>query len=433
MTDLAIHGGRVVTMVDGTDEIIGCVIIRGGRIERVNPIEECQCEASGTDIIDATGKIVLPGFVDGHRHTWQTALRLSMVGVSMSVYGQNILMTAAPKFTAEDIHIGNLLGALTAIDSGVTTMVDWSHALNTPAHADAAVEALLSSGIRGQFAYGIPRTGTPDWSRNSSLAHPKDLKRIHDSLPSDSRVTVAMAARGIEMSNADVVNEDMRFARELGIRISMHVGAVDLGRMRAVEQLKNAGLLADDINFIHLNSTADDELDMIADAGAGACVGAKTEIIMDPGTAWPITGRLLRHGLKPALSVDTETGSSGSMFEEMRGAIMGVAAEADAPELSAAEVLELATSAGADAIGMGAVSGRLAPGLAGDVILVDANAVNLMPARNAADTVVLAGHAGNVDTVVIDGIVRKRNGVLVGQDLAALAERVAESAARLLP
>jgi cytosine/adenosine deaminase-related metal-dependent hydrolase len=430
--DLAVHGGRVHPVVAGGDALApGCVLIRAGRVADLTPAEGCGCAGSGSAVLDATGMTVLPGFVDGHRHTWQTAFRQTLAGASISSYGRTMLAGLARYFEPEDVYVGTLLGALTALDSGTTTIVDWSHVMNSPEHADAAVAALRASGIRAQFAHGIPRDGTPAWSVESTLPHPRDLERIAALLAADDRISAVMAARGPEMSAPEVARDDLLFARALGIRISMHVGAGDLGsRVRAVSRLAEAGLLADDITFVHLNSTSDAELDLISAAGAGVCIGPATEQLM-PELGWPVTGRLLRHGLRPALSVDTETASSGSMFDQVRAVLSGLAAEPGSAAMSPAEVLDLATGSGAAAIGLGGKVGQIAPGAVGDLVLIDGTAVNLAPAENDLDAIALAGHAGNVRAVVVGGVVRKGGGVLLGHDIPALADEARASVARI--
>lgn len=431
--DLAVHGAARVHPLTGRGAAIddACVRIQGGVILSVLPRASCTCLTAGIEVVDAAGLTAIPGFVDGHRHTWQTAFRQSLSGLPISEYGRVMLGRYAPAFEPEDTYLGTLLGALTALDSGTTTIVDWSHALNSPAHADAALEALATSGVRAQFAYGIPRDGGTSWSKDSALPHPRDLARVHAGLGTGSRVTAALAARGPEMSTREVTCGDVEFARELGVRISMHVGIGDLGpRVQAVRRLAEWGLLGDDMTFIHLNSTTDDELALIKDAGAGTCIGPATEMLMAE-VGWPVTGRLLDHELRPALSVDTETATSGSMFDQLRAVLSGLPAENGDRGFDPYDALDLATASGARAIGLGDTAGRLVPGAAGDVVLVDTAAVNLAPALDDVASIVLAGHPGNVRVVVVDGIVRKREGRLVGHDLAGLAERSRASAERI--
>ena len=114
------------------------------------------------EVIDASGMIVMPGFVDSHRHIWEGVLRNIGTDVPLegrSSYISHVLHKLAPAFRPEDAYVGNLLSALSAIDAGITTLLDWSHIQASPEHTDAAVEALHNSGLRAVFAYGFPWWG----------------------------------------------------------------------------------------------------------------------------------------------------------------------------------------------------------------------------------------------------------------------------------
>lgn len=426
-----IRGASVISMerAVGTLERVD-IAIADGRISDIR----CHAEVEpGTEVINGTGMIALPGFVDAHRHTWQTALRHRLPDATFGEYGAEMLGRRAPNYTAEDIRIGTLAGALTALDSGITTVVDWSHALNTPQHADAAIDALRGSGIRAQFAHGIPRGDGRNWTRQSQLPHPADIVRIRHEVLGDGLITLAMAARGPEMSTLEVTVADFLLAREYGIRISTHVGAAGLGpQFHAVRALYDVGLLGPDVTLIHLCSTPDDELAIVRDTGTNACVGPMAELLM-PGVGRMPVQRLLAAGLLPALSTDTETVSAGDMFSQMRLTLAAARDGAEeAPMVTALQVLEMATVAGARAAGLDHQIGRLVPGLDADLVLVRGDDVNLMPATDPVAAVVLGAHAGNVDTVLVRGEVRKRHGTLLGVDLGELTSQVRASRDRLL-
>ena len=150
---LLIKGGYVVSCDKAVGELKnGDVLINSGRIEAVG----VNLPDTDADVIDATNKLVLPGLIDTHRHTWETQLRSMIPEGDFFVYLKVILQTVAPRYRPDDVYIGNLFGSLGAINSGITTMLDWSHIMLTPEHADAAVKGLADSGIRGVFAHGDP-------------------------------------------------------------------------------------------------------------------------------------------------------------------------------------------------------------------------------------------------------------------------------------
>jgi len=114
------------------------VLIEGDRIVAVAR----GLEAADAEVIDARGSVVLPGMVDTHRHTWQTLMRGICANWTLNDYFNGMRMTISPAYSAHDVYLGNYLGALDAINSGVTTILDFSHCVNSPEHGDAAIAGL---------------------------------------------------------------------------------------------------------------------------------------------------------------------------------------------------------------------------------------------------------------------------------------------------
>ncbi|MGC2967818.1 amidohydrolase family protein [Paraburkholderia aspalathi] len=430
---LLLRGGLVITMDARIGDFIsGDILIESGKISAVAP----SIDAPDAEVIDARGRIVMPGLVDTHRHTWQSSLRHRLGDEDFLGYGCAMLRGMAPLYRPEDIYIGNLLGALSALDAGTTTLLDWSHALNTPGHADAAIDALAESRIRAVFAYGWSRNDNRNWTQNSQLGHPEDIGRIRkERLHSDSAlVTLAMAARGPEMTSMEVVQSDFRFARELGIRMSMHAGVkVFADKYRAIEKMNGSRLLGPDLTLIHVCASSDDELRMMADNGVTASIGPQVEMNMS-GAGIPALGRLLAAGVRPSLSGDTETAGSGDLFTQMKFAFScekllsgNKLVSTPVPKVMVRNVLDYATLGGAEACGLQDRTGSLVPGKDADIIIVRADDLNLHPVTDPYGAIVLAAHPGNVESVLVRGEFRKRDGSLVGVDFDAVRRRARES------
>ena len=218
---LLIRNGFVVSMDPDVGDIPnGDVLVEDGAIVEVGR----GLGASEAEEIDATGMIVMPGFVDTHRHTWQTPVRGVLPSCTLDHYFAVMLGQVGGFYRPEDVHIGDYAGALEALNGGVTTLLDWSHISNTPDHSDAAIQGLKDAGIRAVYAHGMPTGG--EWWMLSELNHPEDIRRIRETYFSsdDGLLTLAMAARQPGNVNADVAKHDWALARELGILISVHVG-----------------------------------------------------------------------------------------------------------------------------------------------------------------------------------------------------------------
>jgi 5-methylthioadenosine/S-adenosylhomocysteine deaminase len=433
-----ISGGAILTMDPSLGDLArGDLLIDDGRIAAIAP----SIDAADAERIDASGSIVIPGLIDTHRHTWQSALRHRLGDEDFAGYGCTMLRGLGPLYTAEDVRIGNLLGAVAALESGTTTLLDWSHALNTPAHADAAIEALRESGIRSIFAQGWSRSDGRNWTQSSGLRHPEDLVRVRREVLSsdDALVTHAMAGRGPEMTTIDVVKQDFALARELGIRISMHVGVRDFGpRFRAVEAMAQAGVLGVDLTLIHVCACSAHEFQLMAEQGVSASIGPQSEMMID-GCGVPAVGRLMAVGIKPSLSGDTEVCGTGDLSTQMR---MALAAERlltanrllpdQVPAMKVRDALEFATIVGAQACGLERRIGSLSVGKDADVVIVRGTDLNLAPVSDPVGAVVLAAHPGNVDTVLVKGEIKKRHGTLVGVDLPKILREATQSRDELL-
>ena len=423
---ILISGGTVVSVDDRIGVVENCdVLVTDGVIEAVGP----GLSAADAAVIDATNTVVIPGFVDTHRHLWETVLRGAMPACSLIEYLGVVMKDYAGRCRPSDIYIGNRLGVYEALDSGITTIVDWCHCTNTPEHADAAIDALRATGTRAMFAYGAP--GGPEWRNSRTRHHPSDARRAREEYfcSEDQLLTFALAVRGPLGTELDVTKADFEFARDLDARITVHVGQRIPGvPANEIQMLQQARLLGPDTTYVHCNNTPDADLVAIADSGGSVSISPHVEMIMGHGA--PATARLLDHGLRPTLSVDVTTTAPGDMFTQMRsalaqGRISNFDPDSTEPfesSLTAMEVLRFATIDGARACGLGDIAGSLAPGKAADIVLVRTDAINTIPMIDPVSTIVTSAHPSNVDTVVVGGRVVKRHGRLVNVDVAALAQ-----------
>ncbi|MBT2225459.1 amidohydrolase family protein [Nonomuraea sp. NEAU-A123] len=411
---ILLTGGTVVSMDPAVGDLErGDVLIEDGVIAEV----AAAIEAPDAEVIDATDRIVMPGFVDTHRHTWQTAFRGIGADWTFPEWAVAMHRTLKPHYRPEDVYLGTLIGRLEALHSGVTTMLDWFHCAQGPEHADAGVAALRDAPGRSVFCHGA------GWGTTGPVD--AEIRRVRSALPGDGLVTMAFGLRGAEDTSMDTVAEELKLAAELGLRTSLHVETE--GVRRPVADLHEHGLLRDTTTFVHVNGIGDDELRMLADAGASVSISPDVELKM--GFGWPMTGRMLAAGLRPTLSIDDVPSVGGDMFSTMRTTYV-VQRGLDGG-LNSRDLLEFATVDGAHALGLAARTGSLTPGKDADVILLRTDDLTVFPVTDPAGTIVAAGHPGLVDTVLVAGRVVKRDGVLVDTDLRALRTRLVESRDRV--
>jgi cytosine/adenosine deaminase-related metal-dependent hydrolase len=433
---LVIRNGFVLSMDPEVGDLPRAdVLVEDGRIAAVGP----DLDVSEAEEVDAGGMIVIPGFVDTHRHTWQTPVRGVLPCCTLDSYFVTMLGSVGGHYRPEDVYAGNYGGSLEALNGGVTTLLDWSHISNTPDHSDEAVRGLQDAGIRAVYAHGVPTGG--EWWAFSELDHPEDVRRIRERYFSseDQLLTLALAARAPGNSNFEVAKHDWELARDIGARISVHVGMRLTGiHVNHVKNIHDLGLLGDDTTYIHCTDSTDEELDWIAETGGTASVAPYVEMLMGHGP--PPTGRLLARGVKPTLSVDVVSSVPGEMFTQMRTALVydrilahtDTPDEAFAPTLTHRDVLEFATIEGARACALDHKVGSITPGKDADLVLIQANAINTAPILDPVATVVVFSDTSNVDSVFVRGRAVKRDGELVGVDLPGVFSQLEASRNHIL-
>jgi 5-methylthioadenosine/S-adenosylhomocysteine deaminase len=427
-----VKGGIIYSLDPDIGELPrGDVLIEDGKIAAVAG----SIEASDARVLDAAGRIVLPGLIDTHRHLWQAALRQIAADWTLTQYIDQMLLGYGPRFSAEDVYAAELLGAIEAIDAGVTTVMDWAHIMYSPDHADEAVRGLRDAGVRAVFGYGSPGGPPAEW-------YADDVTRVagrHFS-SDDGLLTLALASMGPEFGALDDALADLELARRLGVRTSIHVGVGLLGQRRSITELHRRGLLGPDLIFVHCNMCTDAELRLIAETGGHASISPRVEMQM--GHGYPATGRLRAAGVQPSLSIDVVSGVGGSVFAEMRGTLEAERGIAHHTALSRGEVVQelgittkdvvrMATIEGARTLGLDDRIGSITPGKQADIILLDVDRPNLSPLNNLSAAITLADNE-NVDTVLIGGRIVKQGGRILEHDLGAVQRGAVASRDRLL-
>jgi cytosine/adenosine deaminase-related metal-dependent hydrolase len=406
------------------------VLIEGSKIEAVRP----NLAAADAEVIDASNTIVMPGFIDTHRHMWEGILR--NIGVDVPLEGEVsylafILNVLAPVYRPEDAYAGNLVSVLGAIDAGITTVLDWSHIQATPEHADAVIRALQESGIRAVFAYGYPWWKYPDPNQDDWI---RDVAKRYFS-SKDQLLTLGMAPPGPEFTPFEMAKSQWELGREVDAHITVHVGVGTAGQHGKLAEMGRAGLLGSDTTYIHCTTLNDEEIQMIVDTGGTVSLASPVEMLM--GHGMPPIQRFLDRGLRPSLSIDVETNVPGDMFTQMRSVMslqrclvfeQVLQGKDHCPDcITTRDVLEFATIEGARANGLEDRVGTLTPGKEADVIMLRTDRINVMPINDPIGAVVWGMDTSNVDSVFIAGKPMKRNGQLVGVDLNRIQKMVYES------
>lgn len=383
-----LRGGLVVSMDEAIGEVTDeDVLIEDGLIAAVGT----ALGVEDAEIVDVAGHVVMAGFVDTHRHTWQTPFRGVCADWTLEDYFRGIRGTISPNCSADDVYAGNLVGALEALDAGVTTILDFSHCVNTPAHADAALRGLRDAGIRALFAYGYFPAPAAEPGFADHDARLADARRLREEelASDDALVTMGVALTECGLLPFETTVAEAHSARELGVPSVLHTGC-NWGSpvTEGIPELAHHGLLGPDQIHVHCNTLGQRDLRRLAEHDCKVSSSPETELQM--GMGHPIIRRALELGMRPSLSCDVMSSNSGDMFSQMR---LGLQFERairndtfhargempDSLDLTVRDALRWGTANGAHAMGMEDRIGSIAPGKQADVIVIGGRRLNLVP------------------------------------------------------
>jgi cytosine/adenosine deaminase-related metal-dependent hydrolase len=453
-----IRGGAVMSM----DEKVGDfpqadVLVEGKKILAVGP----SLHAGGAAVIDARGRIVMPGFIDTHHHLFETALRsfladgilindLSGSRAADRTYFEFILLTFAPVYRPQDVYINELFGSLSQLDAGVTTVHDISQIHHSPAHSDAAIQGLMDSQRRAAFGF-FESAGATFIGSNPGNKYPDDAARIKKQWFSSTDQLVTMIMGGEVYLPA--YERAWKIGRELGLQVAAHIlspfsirPTLDLLAQNKGGDSGTLGLGPDNL-FVHMTGMSDLGWQGVKDAGAQVSLAVPIEMNMRHGM--PPILKMQSLGLEPSLSTDVECTLTADFFTQMR-ATMNVQralvnqmvleqgnflppnqwptpAHGTKQPLSTRDVLRYATINGAKALRLDGKVGTLTPGKEADIIILDASAINVAPLNNVPGAVVSLMERSNVETVIVAGKVRKWKGRLLDVNLSRLRRELEDS------
>jgi 5-methylthioadenosine/S-adenosylhomocysteine deaminase len=420
-TRILLKGGTIISMDPKVGDLVkGDLLIDGKKITSIAP----DIAAADAQVIDANSCIVVPGFVDCHRHSWEAQLRrINPNSPTLADYMNATHLSFAKAYRPQDHYVGNYLTAMGCIDSGVTCVIDNSHNSRSAEHSDAAVEALMDGGIRAVHASGPPGAG--EWAHQ----WPQDLERLQKKYFSstDQLVTLRMFSGPIR--------ENWAVARKLGLRITTEFQGPQQAAL--LDPLAADKLVGPDNTFNHCGALPERTWQIFLDSGANINVCPRSDAQYALGEGVCALQHAWDHGIKPGLSVDNETSYSTDMFMEMRMALYIQRAVAQNRRFSGdqnppkplmvRDMLYCATMGGAHCAGLEDKIGSLTPGKEADLLMIRTDQINLYPSNNAVGTVVQAAERSNIDTVIIGGRVRKYRGQVVDLDMASLKAMVDES------
>lgn len=389
---------------------------------------------AGAQVIDCTGKIISPGFIDTHHHVWQTQLKGRHADQTLLEYMPTGNMQSA-NYIPEDVFWGELGGCLEALDAGTTTLVDHAHINISPAHSTNAIEATISSGIRSIFCY-TPTAKTVGWEPELTTSGgllddwvKEQFEQICSAAPfGDGRVQIGLAFDGFTLPKDEVVSLYNK-ARALGAKvITTHYVGLFFSNDSVVDALENYGLLGPDILLSHATNLTQTDIQKMNKSGAWISTTPDTEMQMGHGDIV-----CFREGCTEicSLGIDCHSNNSGDLVTQMRLALQHERAKRNevmiekgkfsrSLNLSVQDVFRMGTIQGARAINMEKSLGSLTVGKLADIVIFDGETPGMIcaPEEDPVAAIVLHSSVRDIDMVIVDGEIRKSNGKLLPVTIA---------------
>ena len=391
-----IKGGTVLSLDRAVGNLVeGDVLVEDGVITEVGR----SLHARSAEVVDAADTIVMPGFVDTHRHLWQSLRR--SVGTTL---GSDDSGAEPGEYTPDDIYAATLVGLLHALEAGITTVVDWCDISGDAAHLEAALTAHVDSGLRTVF---VP---------SQQIATPGSDPRL------------AFASPDVDGADADEIASRWGEARTAGLRIHAHAGTA-AATGGEVAELGRRNLLGPDVTLSHCTRLSDADLDAIARSSTAVALTPASD--MARGAGPPPMQQLIDRGIRPGLGVGEESLTPRDVFAQMRAVIsvqhatlfdLKLAGKGGIPNLlGTRDVIRYATIDGARVAGLADLTGSLTPGKRADVIVLRTDRPNIAPVNDPIGAVVWGMDTSNIDWVFVGGETLVERGELTADVVRARA------------
>ena len=432
---IVIRGAEIVTMDSGLGDFSQAdILVEDGKIHAVGP----SLPAADAEAIDGTGMIALPGIIDAHTCLWQTVLRGYVPDLWPGTYYSKLLPLRS-RYTAEDNFNAAYVGGFEMLSYGTTTVVDYCHDIRSPAYAPASIAALKETGIRHLFTYSFMPV-QPD-----EFAQPQDRladgRKVYDKFHDPTGLTTI--GFGVESIGAPGLEKQLAFVRALKAPSCIHVNETG-----TIDRLNAGGLLGPDLLVIHGNLITNGELELMAKARMPLCF---TPTADTQGTPADVVRRAIDRGVEVVFGCDIPCSIASDPIGQLRvmfnvqGFLDGAMERSyttvvgrrppvrpGLPLLTPRKLLEIATIGTARVLGLDDRIGSLTPGKRADIVLIRKGPFGDSVVKDACAHVLLQTSPRDIDTVLVDGEVRMRAGVLAGFDGARAAAMVRSSRQRIL-
>jgi len=409
--DLIIRGGTVVTM-DGSHRVIedGAVAVKGGRVVAVDDTADIDRRYAAREVINAVGKVVIPGLINGHTHVPMTLFRGIADDMDLQEWLTKYIFPAEAKNVTEDfVRVGTRLGLAEMLRSGTTTYCDMYY------FEDAIADETFKAGMRGVLGETVIDFPVADnKTYDQALAY---VERYVNRWKGNSLIVAAIAPHAPYTVSEEHLKAARAFSDRTGAPIVIHISetkrevddSIKAKGASPVDYLNRIGFLNNRVIAAHMVWPSDGELDLLKKSGVGIVHNPQSNMKLASGVA-PVP-KMLRENLPVGLGTDGAASNNDlNLWEEMDSAAkLHKLISNDPKVVSAEEAFEMATIRGARALHLEKEIGSIEKGKRADLVIVDLESLNQTPSYNIYSDLVYATKAGDVRTVIIEGRVVMRD------------------------
>ncbi|MEM3506385.1 MAG: amidohydrolase [Candidatus Bathyarchaeia archaeon] len=431
---ILIKNASIITM-NKNREIIheGSILIENDKIEEV---KKGNIKESFDLAIDASGKLVLPGFINGHQHISQLLLRGITYDIPFPNWDTNYVFKVGSEASKEDYYMASILACIEMLKSGTTTFIENHFWHKDPESIEAIAKAIHEFGIKGILAYGFIDQGVPEDLIVELRKSIKEFKKFYSkwNLADNGRIRVWLGPGGFGMCSKELLEEIASVSKELKANIQIHscgtLSSVEntlwkYGK-RELEFLKNLGILGPRTNIVHGIWLNLKDIELLKESKTSVTHCPISNMLLGFGIA-PIP-LLMKYGIKLLLGTDGLGSYTQDMYQVIRTtALLHKLSSLDPTSISALNVLEMATIGAAKAIGMDKEIGSIEPNKKADIQIVNPNKARYIPFGNAISMLVYCGYGSDVETVIVDGKVLVKDGELVEKNELEIIPKIKES------
>jgi len=418
--DLLIRNAKILTMNDNMDIIEnGTVAIRDDKIFYVSNNNIVPPDFSTSNVIDAKGRLVMPGLVNAHTHAAMSLLRNYADDLPLEQWLFDKIFPVEDKLTAEDVYWGSMISIIEMIKSGTTCFADMYFFM------EEVARAVAETGIRANLSRGlICPSSDYDFNNDIRIKETRELFNNWNG-KENGRIKVYVAPHSVYTCSPSYVQDTVNLAKELNTGIHIHLLETQVEERdsiknfgcTSIEHCDKMGMFDVPTIAAHCVHLSDEDLNIIAKK--------KVNIAHNPGSNLKLASgiarlpEMLQKGINVALGTDGPASNNNlDMFEEIRlAALISKGFHMNAVLISAAEALKLAVNNGAKALGFGDELGEIKTGMKADILIIDTDKVNYIPENNMISALAYSSNSQDVDTVIVDGKI-----LMQGRELKTIDE-----------